>query len=98
MGRCFRCDQEAHYSTDKNCPARHETCNKCKRVGLFAVVCKTGNERNPENKFRSGNAKSRGGFKPKNKGRVQGVDENESGDAFAFTVKVADKEGKGESM
>ena len=75
-GRCFCCDQERHYSTDKNCPSRNETCNKCKRVGHFAVVCKI--ERSTENKFRSGNPKSRGGFKPKHKGGVQAVDENES--------------------
>ena len=91
----FDCDQEGHYSTDKNCPARNETCNKCKRVGHFAVVYKTGNERSPENKFRSGNAKSRGGYKQKHKGRVQAVDEDESGDACAFNVKDADKEGQG---
>ena len=26
-GRCFCCDQERHYSTDKNCPSRYEACN-----------------------------------------------------------------------
>ena len=33
-----------------------------------------------------------GGFKPKHKGRVQAVDEDKSGDAYAFTVKDSDKE------
>ena len=93
-GRCFRCDREGHYSTDKNCPARHETCNECQRVGHFAVVCKTRKERSPENEFRDGNAKPRGGYKHKHKGRVQAVDGYESGDDYAFTVKDADKEGQ----
>ena len=93
-GRCYRCDREGHYSGDKNCPARDQTCNECQRVGHFAVVCKTRNERSPENEFRDGNAKPRGGYKHKYKGRVQAVDGYESGDDYAFTVKDADKEGQ----
>ena len=70
-GRCYRCDREVHYSSDENCPARDQTFNECQRVGHFAVVCKTRDERSPENEFRNGNAKPRGGYKHKHKGRVQ---------------------------
>ena len=46
-------------------------------------MCKTRNERSPENEFRDGNAKPIGGYKHKHKGRVQAVDGYESGDDYA---------------
>ena len=46
-------------------------------------MCKTRNERSPDNEFRDGNAKPRGGYKPKHKGSVQAVDGYESGDDYA---------------
>lgn len=28
-GRCYRCDQEWHFSKDQCCPARKTVCRKC---------------------------------------------------------------------
>ena len=38
-GMCYRCDMEGHFSHDRCCPARNVECQKCFKIGYFAVVC-----------------------------------------------------------
>ena len=38
--KCDRCVYNAHKPQEK-CPARNESCNKCKKIGHFAQVCRS---------------------------------------------------------
>lgn len=37
---CFKCGYHGHISSDPKCPARGETCHKCKREDHFASQCR----------------------------------------------------------
>nr|XP_058952093.1 uncharacterized protein K02A2.6-like [Pocillopora verrucosa] len=39
--QCPRCGWSGHLGGDPKCPARGQTCKKCKKKGHFASVCKT---------------------------------------------------------
>ena len=39
--RCYRCGSSGHLARDLKCPARGQTCRKCKRKNHFASVYKT---------------------------------------------------------
>lgn len=39
--KCFRCGSTKHLANDKNCPAAAVKCNKCRKKGHFAKVCKS---------------------------------------------------------
>ncbi|XP_077861574.1 uncharacterized protein LOC144342001, partial [Saccoglossus kowalevskii] len=38
---CYRCGKVGHYGRDANCPAKGQTCRKCKGRDHFARVCKS---------------------------------------------------------
>ena len=38
---CFRCGAVDHLSFNDQCPAKNATCNKCKKKGHFAKVCRS---------------------------------------------------------
>ena len=35
----FACGKDGHFSRDKRCPARGETCRKCGGIGHFKARC-----------------------------------------------------------
>lgn len=39
--QCYRCGSSRHLGADPKCPARGQTCRKCKGKDHFASVCKT---------------------------------------------------------
>ena len=39
--QCYRCGSSGHLGRDPKCPARGQTCRKCKGKDHFASVCKT---------------------------------------------------------
>lgn len=39
--RCYRCDKEGHYASDKKCPARKITCQSCHKEGHYTKMCRT---------------------------------------------------------
>ena len=39
--RCYRCGSSGHLGRDPKCPAKGQTCRKCKGKDHFASVCKT---------------------------------------------------------
>nr|XP_054762076.1 uncharacterized protein LOC129268563 [Lytechinus pictus] len=45
--RCGNCGRSGHRSRDSNCPARGQTCSKCKKVGHFGQVCRSSKFRQP---------------------------------------------------
>lgn len=40
-GSCYRCGQKNHYGNDQQCPARNKQCEKCRKFGHFARVCRS---------------------------------------------------------
>lgn len=40
-GACYRCGQKTHYGNDQQCPARNKQCEKCRKFGHFARVCRS---------------------------------------------------------
>ena len=38
--KCDRCGYNAHKPQEK-CPAKNESCNKCRKIGHFAQVCRS---------------------------------------------------------
>jgi len=38
---CTRCNLLGHANTSLSCPARNRRCNKCKKVGHYAVCCRS---------------------------------------------------------
>ena len=41
---------DGHYASNPDCPARSKTCVKCKRIGHYAIKCKTRISNTPERK------------------------------------------------
>ncbi|KAJ1082297.1 hypothetical protein NDU88_002465 [Pleurodeles waltl] len=37
---CFRCGSRDHLADSRTCPALYKSCSKCRKMGLFAAVCK----------------------------------------------------------
>ncbi|XP_041453694.1 uncharacterized protein K02A2.6-like [Lytechinus variegatus] len=44
---CGNCGRTGHRSRDSDCPARGQTCNKCRKVGHFGRVCRSSKFRQP---------------------------------------------------
>jgi len=38
--KCFNCGYSGHSYTDSSCPAKGKPCDKCKKLGHFAKMCK----------------------------------------------------------
>ena len=45
---CYRCGSDGHLANSTTCPATSVTCNKCRKVGHFAKVCRAAQTRNRE--------------------------------------------------
>ncbi|XP_055590210.1 uncharacterized protein K02A2.6-like [Uranotaenia lowii] len=41
FNECRRCGNDKHRANDLKCPARKKECGKCKRMGHYAVKCRT---------------------------------------------------------
>ena len=38
---CYRCGSSNHIGSDTNCPAKDKQCNKCSKIGHFAIACRS---------------------------------------------------------
>lgn len=65
-GSCYRCGLTNHYGNDKKCPARNKHCEKCRKFGHFARMCRSVMKRQYEDpipysarkKFKTGNVRA----------------------------------------